>query len=129
MGNFSSTLGYFFREASDNTELHPFDFLFKSCTLFIWVCPVFQLLESSEEGDEKAITAMGLLNTLETILTVMEDKEEVHAQLEPVILQVSGITKFDMKLYYLQTFVNDVMQVGVSFVAMNRVVSKISIVV
>ena len=32
---------------------------------------------------------MGLLNTLETILTVMEDKEEVHAQLEPIILQVT----------------------------------------
>ncbi len=33
---------------------------------------------------------MGLLNTMETILTVMEDKEDVHAQLEPVILQVNS---------------------------------------
>ena len=30
---------------------------------------------------------MGLLNTMETILTVMEDKEEVHAELEPIVLQ------------------------------------------
>jgi len=45
-----------------------------------------QVLEGSE-NDEKAITAMGLLNTMETILTVMEDHEELHAQLEPVVLQ------------------------------------------
>ena len=45
-----------------------------------------QVLEGSE-NDEKAITAMGLLNTMETILTVMEDNEELHAQLEPVVLQ------------------------------------------
>lgn len=36
---------------------------------------------SGSENDEKAITAMGLLNTMETILTVMEDHEELHAQL------------------------------------------------
>ena len=30
---------------------------------------------------------MGILNTMETILTVMEDKEEVHAELEPIVLQ------------------------------------------
>ena len=42
---------------------------------------------TSDQGDEKAITAMGLLNTMETILTVMEDKEEVHAELEPIVLQ------------------------------------------
>jgi len=46
-----------------------------------------QVLESADAGDEKAITAMGLLNTMETILAVMEDRPEVHAALEPVILQ------------------------------------------
>merc|ERR1719460_2036146 len=46
-----------------------------------------QVLESADAGDEKAITAMGLLNTMETILAVMEEKPEVHAALEPVILQ------------------------------------------
>ena len=46
------------------------------------------MVESTgDQGDEKAITAMGLLNTMETILTVMEDKEEVHAELEPIVLQ------------------------------------------
>jgi len=46
-----------------------------------------QVLESADSGDEKAITAMGLLNTMETILAVMEDRPEVHQALEPVILQ------------------------------------------
>ena len=45
-----------------------------------------QVLEGSD-NDEKAITAMGLLNTMETILTVMEDHVELHTQLEPVVLQ------------------------------------------
>merc|ERR1711892_1633169 len=45
------------------------------------------VLESADAGDEKAITAMGLLNTMETILAVMEDRPEVHGALEPVILQ------------------------------------------
>jgi len=44
-----------------------------------------QVLEK-DDNDEKAITAMGLLNTMETILTVMED-HAVHARLEPVVLQ------------------------------------------
>jgi hypothetical protein len=30
---------------------------------------------------------MGLLNTLQTILNVMEEKPEVHAALEPICLQ------------------------------------------
>lgn len=46
-----------------------------------------QVLETADSGDEKAITAMGLLNTMETILAVMEEKPEVHAALEPVVLQ------------------------------------------
>ena len=49
--------------------------------------PHNQVLESADAGDEKAITAMGLLNTMETILAVMEEKPEVHQALEPVILQ------------------------------------------
>ena len=37
-----------------------------------------QVLESDSDGsDEKAITAMGILNTLDTICTVMEDQKEV----------------------------------------------------
>lgn len=30
-----------------------------------------------EQSDDKAITAMGILNTLETICTVMEEQKEV----------------------------------------------------
>ena len=41
----------------------------------------------TEAGDKKAITAMVLLNTMETILAVMEERSEVHSALEPVILQ------------------------------------------
>jgi hypothetical protein len=48
------------------------------------------VLETDEGSDEKAITAMGLLNTIETLLTVMEDQPEVMAQLQPTVLQVVG---------------------------------------
>jgi hypothetical protein len=40
--------------------------------------PTVQVLETADSGDEKAITAMGLLNTMETILAVMEEKPEVR---------------------------------------------------
>ena len=36
-----------------------------------------QLLDG-EDSDEKAVTAMGILNTLETMLNVMEASKEVH---------------------------------------------------
>ena len=36
-----------------------------------------QLLDG-EDSDEKAVTAMGILNTLETMLNVMEGSKEVH---------------------------------------------------
>jgi hypothetical protein len=41
--------------------------------------PPVQVLETADSGDEKAITAMGLLNTMETILAVMEEKPEVRS--------------------------------------------------
>jgi len=46
-----------------------------------------QVLESCNTGNKKTITAMGLLNTMEAILAVMEERTEVHAALEPIILQ------------------------------------------
>jgi hypothetical protein len=49
-----------------------------------------QVLDTDEGSDEKAITAMGLLNTIETLLTVMEDQPEVMAQLQPTVLHVVG---------------------------------------
>lgn len=47
-----------------------------------------QVLDTDEGSDEKAITAMGLLNTIETLLTVMEERPEVMRLLEPTVLQV-----------------------------------------
>lgn len=47
-----------------------------------------QVLETDEGSDEKAITAMGILNTIETLLTVMKDQPQIMAQLEPTVLQV-----------------------------------------
>eukprot|EP00095_Tigriopus_kingsejongensis_P004972 maker-scaffold96_size378025-snap-gene-2.39 protein:Tk04972 transcript:maker-scaffold96_size378025-snap-gene-2.39-mRNA-1 annotation:"Importin-7" len=44
--------------------------------------------EGSDDGDDKAITAMGLLNTLETLYSVMEANETVRTQLEPILLKV-----------------------------------------
>lgn len=45
-------------------------------------------METDEGSDEKAITAMGLLNTMETLLTVMEDQPQIMEQLQPTVLQV-----------------------------------------
>lgn len=36
------------------------------------------------ESEEKSITALGLLNTMETILTVMEDQKEVYCTFKKV---------------------------------------------
>lgn len=47
-----------------------------------------QVLETDEGSDEKAITAMGLLNTIATLLSVMEHNQEVMSQLQPIVLQV-----------------------------------------
>lgn len=47
-----------------------------------------QVLDTDEGSDEKAISAMGLLNTIETLLTVMEEHPEIMLLLEPTVLQV-----------------------------------------
>lgn len=49
-----------------------------------------QVIETDEGSDDRAITAMGLLNTMETLLSVMEEKPEVVANLHPIVLQVIG---------------------------------------
>ncbi|CAH1785309.1 unnamed protein product [Owenia fusiformis] len=48
--------------------------------------------EDGEQSDEKAIAAMGVLNTIDAILTVVEDHKEIIAQLEGIVLQVVVIT-------------------------------------
>ena len=61
-----------------------------------------QVLEGGDSGgDEKAITAMGLLNTMETLLSVMEETEGVHKALEPIVLEaVSHIFKNALSEFY-----------------------------
>lgn len=63
-----------------------FKFFFYRCTnlkyvmianLFTQADTFVQLLDG-EDSDEKAVTAMGILNTLETMLNVMERSKEVH---------------------------------------------------
>lgn len=47
-----------------------------------------QLIESEEGNDDKAVTAMGLLNTIETLLSVFEEKPEIILHLQPIVMQV-----------------------------------------
>lgn len=39
--------------------------------------------------DEYSITAMSLLNTLETIVSVMEDQPLIIAQIRPIVLEIA----------------------------------------
>lgn len=48
------------------------------------------VIETDSGTDEKAITAMGLLNTMETVLNVMSENLEIMAQLEKTVLRVVG---------------------------------------
>nr|BAN20938.1 importin 7 [Riptortus pedestris] len=48
------------------------------------------VLEGDEGTDEKAITAMGILNTIENLISAMEDHPEILASLQPTVLQVIG---------------------------------------
>ncbi|XP_023238428.1 importin-7-like, partial [Centruroides sculpturatus] len=51
-----------------------------------------QVLKTGDESsDERAITAMGILNTIDTILSVMEEQKDIMSQLEPIVLNVVGL--------------------------------------
>ncbi|XP_054655846.1 importin-8 isoform X1 [Dunckerocampus dactyliophorus] len=47
--------------------------------------------EEYEENEDKTVMALGVLSTIDTILTVMEDHKEVTQQLEGICLQVIGL--------------------------------------
>lgn len=47
--------------------------------------------EEYEENEDKTVMALGILSTIDTILTVMEDHTEVTQQLEDICLQVIGL--------------------------------------
>lgn len=64
-----------------------------------------QVLESEESTDEKAIAAMGLLNTMETLLSVMEEHPPIMANLHPIVLQVVGhIIQNNVSEFYEEAF-------------------------
>lgn len=46
------------------------------------------VLASDEGADEQAVTAMGLLNTMETLLSVFEENPTIIANLQPIVIQV-----------------------------------------
>uniref|UniRef100_A0A671WJ53 Importin 8 n=1 Tax=Sparus aurata TaxID=8175 RepID=A0A671WJ53_SPAAU len=47
--------------------------------------------EEYEENEDKTVMALGILSTIDTILTVMEDHKEITQQLEEICLQVIGL--------------------------------------
>lgn len=49
-----------------------------------------QVLESEDGSEDKAITAMGLINTIETLLTVMEEYPQITILLQPIVMGVVG---------------------------------------
>uniref|UniRef100_A0A8D1Z4N8 Importin 7 n=2 Tax=Sus scrofa TaxID=9823 RepID=A0A8D1Z4N8_PIG len=51
---------------------------------------VIQTGPDEEGSDDKAVTAMGILNTIDTLLSVVEDHKEITQQLEGICLQVIG---------------------------------------
>lgn len=64
-----------------------------------------QVLEADDSNDDRAITAMGLLNTMETLLSVMEEKPDVIANLHPIVLQVIGhILQNNISEFYEEAF-------------------------
>lgn len=52
---------------------------------------VTQVVEAEDGADEKAITAMGLLSTIETLINCMEENPKIMEQIEPITLQVVGL--------------------------------------
>lgn len=63
------------------------------------------VLEGEDGSDEKAMTAMGLLNTIETLLSVMEEYPEIMARLHPIVMQVVvHIFQNNIMEFYEETF-------------------------
>ncbi|XP_033645727.1 importin-7-like [Asterias rubens] len=50
-----------------------------------------QVIDAEESMDDRAATAMGILNTIETILNVVEEKQEIVVQLEGIVLNVVAV--------------------------------------
>lgn len=65
-----------------------------------------QVLENCENMDDnKTITAMGILNTIETLLNVVEDQPQIMSSLHPIVFQVIGhIFQNGISDFYEETF-------------------------
>lgn len=48
------------------------------------------IFEVDENSDDKAIAAMGILNTIETLLSVMDENQAIMAKLHPIVMNVIG---------------------------------------
>lgn len=62
-------------------------------------------MDAEDGADEKAITAMGLLSTIETLINCMEENPKIMEQIEPITLQVVGLilTKNVMGKLFIST--------------------------
>ncbi|XP_078669832.1 importin-7-like isoform X1 [Branchiostoma floridae x Branchiostoma belcheri] len=79
-----------------------------------------QCIDSEDSGNEdKAITAMGLLNTIETILTVMEDHKEIMVHLEAVVLKVVGLVLQQQVLEFYEEILSLIYSLTCSSVSQN----------
>ncbi|CAH1257344.1 IPO7 [Branchiostoma lanceolatum] len=79
-----------------------------------------QCIDSEDSGNEdKAITAMGLLNTIETILTVMEDHKEIMIHLEGVVLKVVGLVLQQQVLEFYEEILSLIYSLTCSSVSQN----------
>lgn len=48
------------------------------------------IFEGDENSDDKAMAAMGILNIIETLLSVMEDNQAIMAKLQSIVINVIG---------------------------------------
>uniref|UniRef100_A0A673JVM9 Importin-8-like n=1 Tax=Sinocyclocheilus rhinocerous TaxID=307959 RepID=A0A673JVM9_9TELE len=55
------------------------------------ICSKILQSEEYEESEDKTVMALGILSTIDTILTVMGDRKEISQQLEVICLQVIGL--------------------------------------
>ena len=46
--------------------------------------------DNSGDNDDKVVVAMGVLNTIDCILSVLDEAQDILAQIEPIILQIIG---------------------------------------
>lgn len=60
---------------------------------------VIQTGPDEEGGDDKAVTAMGILNTIDTLLSVVEDHKEVSAATCP-LTKTQCVKRYRVFLYF-----------------------------